>query len=206
MFPMASGGNDLNEQTGRIGPNAIIRIAEVLRDASDEAALTEVFQTAGLDHYIDALPDEMVDEAEVTRLHQALRDTLGLAKARPLARRAGTLTGDYLLAKRIPRPAQWILAVLPPPLACRVLLGAIQQNAWTFAGTGTFSTQPGNPAILKIERCPICRGARTSEPICDYFAATYERLFTRLVHRRATVVETECEATGAAACTFEVIY
>ncbi len=37
-------------------------------------------------------------------------------------------------------------------------------------------------------------------PLCDYYAATFERLFRALVHPRAVVVETACEACGADAC------
>jgi divinyl protochlorophyllide a 8-vinyl-reductase len=40
--------------------------------------------------------------------------------------------------------------------------------------------------------------------LCDYYAATFERLFQALVDRGALVTETECEANGGSACNFEV--
>jgi divinyl protochlorophyllide a 8-vinyl-reductase len=60
------------------------------------------------------------------------------------------------------------------------------------------------PVVLLIEGCPICRGAHAAAPICDYYAATFLRLFTRLVHTRAVVRETACAAAGAGACRFEI--
>jgi divinyl protochlorophyllide a 8-vinyl-reductase len=41
-------------------------------------------------------------------------------------------------------------------------------------------------------------------PACDYYAATFERLFTVLVHPDAKVVETDCMGRGASACRFEI--
>ncbi|WP_235823343.1 4-vinyl reductase [Azohydromonas sediminis] len=41
-------------------------------------------------------------------------------------------------------------------------------------------------------------------PACDFYAATFERLFRALVHPRASVAETACEACGDDACRFEV--
>lgn len=194
----------LDAGPARIGPNAIIRVAEALRAQAGEAATAALFRTAGLEHYLQAMPGHMVDEREVIALHQRLRPALGEAPARAVAREAGLLTGDYLLANRIPRAAQRVLRVLPPSLASRVLLRAIGGHAWTFAGSGTFRAELGHPVRLSIANCPLCRGTRAEAPLCDYYAATFERLFRTLVSRRATVVETQCQATGASACVFEI--
>lgn len=184
----------------RIGPNAITRVAEALgRDRAPR-----VFAVAGLAHHLRAPPEAMVDETEVVRLHRALRGVLGDREARRIARRAGELTGDYLLAHRIPAAARRVLRALPAALAAPLLLAAIRRHAWTFAGSGRFSATAGRPATLVIEGNPLCRGAVSDEPLCDYYAATFERLFRALVHPRARVVETACEACGAGECRFEV--
>jgi divinyl protochlorophyllide a 8-vinyl-reductase len=194
----------LPAHAGRIGPNAITRVAEVLRARRGEAAVAALFRRAGLLPYLTQPPEAMVDEAEVTRLHQVLRESLGPALAKGVAREAGTRTADYLLAHRIPRPAQAVLKRLPPPLAARALLSAIRGHAWTFAGSGRFEAQAGHPVVLSITGNPMCRGATLTEPGCDFYAATFERLFRVLVHPASTVVETQCEACGAAMCRFEV--
>lgn len=192
------------EHAARIGPNAVIRVAEALRSEFGPDGAQGVFAAAGLARYLDAPPEQMVDEAEVALLHRRLRESLGNEAARRIGRAAGLRTGDYLLAYRIPRPVQWLLRSLPAPLAARVLLAAIARHAWTFAGSGRFRALHGRPLLLFIERNPLCRGVRADQPLCDFYAATFERLFRELVHRATRVREIACESTGAPACVFEV--
>lgn len=189
----------------RIGPNAITRVAQALQDLLGAAAAQRVFERAQLAHYLAVPPSSMVNEAEVQRLHQALRAECDAAMVRRVARLAGERTGDYLLAHRIPRAAQVVLGALPSRLAARVLLMAIGRHAWTFAGGGIFTAQPGRPLRLRIVHCPLCAGrtARAAVTQCDYYTATFERLLTRLVDRRIRVVEVRCEAVGDEACEFE---
>jgi divinyl protochlorophyllide a 8-vinyl-reductase len=189
---------------GRIGPNAVIRVAEVLTEEMGAAATRTLFTAAGLSRYLDAMPDEMIDEDEVTLLHAVLRERLGVARARHVGWQAGHRTGDYLLAHRIPKFAQMLLKRLPPHLSSNLLLRTIGRHAWTFAGSGTFSVRPGRPLRLVIAGGPICRGAKTSEAVCDFYAATFERLYRELVDPRTRAVEIACEAAGAAECVFEL--
>ncbi|MGQ9659292.1 MAG: bacteriochlorophyll 4-vinyl reductase [Thermochromatium sp.] len=191
------------DRHGRIGPNAVIRVFETLNERRDSTVAETVFRRAGLGGYLDALPEAMVPEEEVIALHQALRETLGIAEAREIAREAGRRTGDYLLARRIPRPVQAILKILPPRLASRTLLKAISGNAWTFVGTGQFAVTSDNPPWIEITHSPLCRGARASEPLCDFYAGTFERLFRALVHPHSVVTETACQAMGDPSCLFK---
>lgn len=192
------------EHAARIGPNAVTRIADALRAEFGPDGARGVFAAAGLVRYLDAPPQRMVDEGEVALLHRRLRESLGTDAARRIGREAGLRTGDYLLAHRIPWPVQWLLRALPAPLAARVLLGAIGRHAWTFAGSGRFRVLHGTPLLLFIEDNPLCRGVVADEPLCDFYAATFERLFRVLVHPASAVREVACEATGAPACVFEV--
>ncbi|WP_431267705.1 bacteriochlorophyll 4-vinyl reductase [Dankookia sp. P2] len=199
---MDGGAHSLVPGGGRIGPNAITRMAEALpRDAVDA-----LFAEAGLAGYRRAPPTGMVAEREVAALHRVLRARLDRTHYAAAAREAGRRTADYLLANRIPRPVQGLLRVLPAPLAARLLCAAIRRHAWTFAGSGAFAARPGRPTLLSIEGCSLCRGAALDQPACVYFAATFERLFAALVHRRARVTEVACAAMGDPACVFEVAY
>jgi divinyl protochlorophyllide a 8-vinyl-reductase len=207
---------------GRIGPNAVTRLAEALDELAGAPATDAVFGAAGLQRYRHAPPSTMVDEAVVTSLHAALRSSLAPTDATTVARRAGALTGDYLLANRIPAPVRMVLRALPVSWAARLLVRAMAQHAWTFAGSGTFSAVAvsdrsgpgvtartedgsGRPRMqLAVSSCPLCRGSSAPAPVCDYFAATFERLFRALVSSSATVRETVCQATGSSACRFEV--
>ena len=189
---------------GRIGPNAITRVAEALQALAGNERAEMVFARAGLLPHWRKPPEQMVDETEVARLHAALRATMGEAQARRVAREAGTRTGNYLLAHRIPGPARRLLRALPARLAARALIAAVTRHAWTFAGSGRFTARPGNPVRLEIRGNPLIRGLVVEAPSCDFYAATFERLFRALVHPAARVRETACEACGDDACRFEV--
>jgi divinyl protochlorophyllide a 8-vinyl-reductase len=189
---------------GRIGPNAITRVAEVLPALVGSSATWALFERAGLLHHLRQPPQAMVEEAEVRRLHGALREQLGAATAREVARAAGLCTANYLLAHRIPQPLQRLLRLMPAWLAARVLLAAITRNAWTFVGSGVFQSHVGTPVVLTIQHNPLCQGVAADTPACDYYAATFERLFKALVHRHARVCEVSCEACGDSECRFEI--
>lgn len=195
----------------RIGPNAIIQVADAVQAAAGGGVTAELFAAAGLTPYLRSPPAGMVDEREVIRLHAALRARLPADDVRRIVRHAGAATGDYLLANRIPAIAQWVLRALPAGLASRALLAAIAKHSWTFAGSGTFTARPadrrtGRPVTVAIGDCPLCRGAHADAPICDYYAATFERLFRRLVAPAAVATETGCSARGDAACTFAITW
>jgi divinyl protochlorophyllide a 8-vinyl-reductase len=189
---------------GRIGPNAVTRVAQALRVEIGEPATRAVFEHAALLEALDAPPEDPVDEVEVRRLHVALRDALDPPRVERIAREAGRLTGDYLLAKRIPAPAQAVLKRLPAAIAERLLLGAVARHAWTFAGSGRFAVRAGHPMAVEIADNPVCRGVSADAPGCVYHAATFERLWRTLVSPHARVVETACCACGAPACRFEL--
>ena len=187
--------------TARIGPNAILQLVPVLDACVGAAARQRLFLDAG----VAELPDgrDMIDEAPVARLHQALRrDLPDIAPA--VAASAGTATGDYVIANRIPAFARTLLRLLPAGLAARALSRAITRHAWTFAGSGTFRVASLKPLVFEITGNPIVRGERAERPVCDWHAAVFERLFRRLVADDYRVVETTCAAAAGAVCRFDV--
>lgn len=186
------------EPAHRIGPNAIIQVAQALRALHGEALARRVFGAAGLSALLDHPPERMTDERIVAALHRTLHTLLPADDAAEVAAEAGTRTADYLLARRIPRPVQWLLCALPARLAAPLLLRAIERNAWTFAGSGRVFVTPGTPAVIEIEDNPVATGP------CHYHIAVFTRLFQVLVHPRAEVRETLCCASGAAACRFAI--
>ena len=191
---------------GRIGPNAIVRTVEALRERVGAGAAGSLLREAGLGRCGEPFPDQLVAETEVTALFGALHRSLAENDARAVARRAGERTADYLLAHRIPRVAQLVLPRLPSWMASRGLLSAMRGSAWTFAGSSEFTARDGRPAVLTFRRCPFCRDLRARAPVCDYYAGTFERLYRELVARGARVRETACTATGGSVCVFEVRY
>ncbi len=193
-------------QAGRIGPNAVIRLAEAVDAIESKAVTKRLFIAADLEAYVHALPQAMVPEEEVTLLHRRLRSDLGPARAATVSWIAGLRTADYLLANRIPKPVQRLLRVLPRRLAAFILLKAIGAHAWTFAGTSRFSWKMGRPITLRFEDCPLCRGDHSATPCCSYYAATFEHLFRKLINPDTAVTEVECTAAGGTACLFEIAF
>lgn len=191
------------DASARIGPNAITQVAAALEAALGAPTQRLVFESAKLEHHLSVPPAAMIDEADVIRLHRALREQLGPGRARDIARDAGRRTGEYLLANRIPAPAQALLRRTPARLASRALLAGIRGHAWTFAGSGAFTAEAGRPTRLAIADSPLCRGVHSEDPVCDYYSATFERLFRELVHPDVRVAELACGAQGAEACRFE---
>jgi divinyl protochlorophyllide a 8-vinyl-reductase len=194
------------EAAGRIGPNAIIRTVEVLRETLGDARTAALLRDAGLDGYERELPQEMVPESEVTSLFATLYRELGVRSAREVAQSSGERTGEYLLANRIPRAAQAALKLLPATLASRGLLAAIRGNTWTFAGSSRVLLTDGRPALVSFSDCPLCRGLSAESSVCHYYASTFERLYRVLVHPGANAAEISCQAAGAPACTIEIRY
>ena len=188
----------------RIGPNAILQVIEAVTATKGESACEALFSFAGLLHHLAVKPTEMVSEHDVATLQRALRERFGAEEARALSWDAGLRTGDYLLANRIPKFAQVMLRFVSAPFAARILAGAIAKHSWTFAGSGTFSFRPGKPFVFEIVNNPLCSQIKAEEPLCDFYAATFERIFRAIVHPSSRVVETRCEASGDGACVFEV--
>ena len=190
---------------GRIGPNAVTRLGEALRALYGDPMAARVFGAAALAHMLREPPCDMVDEGAVARLHGSAHAELGAEAASQVGREAGLRTADYLLTHRIPRPLQRLLPWLPAPVAARVLVAAIGRHAWTFAGRGLFTAQWRHGGVrLAIAGCPLCRDIRAARPACDFYCATFERLFATLVCRAARVSEVACQAGGSPACMFEV--
>jgi divinyl protochlorophyllide a 8-vinyl-reductase len=189
---------------GRIGPNSVIRLAEALDSFESRAVTSRIFGACGVGQYLDKPPADMVDEAEVASLHREMHRAFGDSRARSVAWVAGRRTADYLLANRIPRPAQRVLKLMPAKLASRILVEAIKKNAWTFAGTGEFSATHRGGAIISIANCALCRDCHSTTPYCDYYSGVFEHLFAELVHPRAIAREIACSAMGAPKCVFAI--
>lgn len=182
----------------RVGPNAIIQMAHALEAAGGPALAWRIFECAGLAPLLARPPEEMVPEATVARLNATVLAQLPGASSAALLREAGLRTGDYILAHRIPRPAQWLLRCMPAALAAPVLMKAVARHAWTFAGSGAVRIGGGARPWIAIAANPL------AQPGCPWHGAVFERLFRRLVAAGCTVTHPRCCARGDADCLFEI--
>lgn len=184
----------------RVGPNAIIQTREALDEFCGTAKRTAIFEQAGLGTLADDRLRDLVDVGQVNALNQAIGQRLRPQVAHAVLRRAGELTGAYVLENRIPKPAHRLLKALPRAIAQRLLMKAIARNAWTFAGQARVET--GADWIL-IHANPICQGPLGFSR-CEWHMAVFSRLFETLVDPRIRICETHCIGQGSEGCRFTV--
>jgi len=183
---------------GKVGPNAIIQLADVLADRLGLEERGAALRAAGLARYLAADPERMIDEREAAALHKVVQ------ARQPqdwdeLSWEAGERTAEYLLENRIPMSAQWLLKRLPPAWSARMLVRSIKAHAWTFAGSGDFSARLERGAVvISIAANPIAM------PGCPWHRGVFTRLFRELVSPRVLVRHEHCCAHGAPACKFVI--
>lgn len=194
-------GDDVTEGRHTVGPNAVIQTRAALDEIAGVNARRTIFAASGFGFLSERDPDGMVEARIVNALNYEVAAQLDPQTAHAVLRRAGELTGDYILANRIPKPAQGLLKRLPGPLAQRLLMAAIAKNAWTFAGHARIET---GPDFIAIHDNPICLG-KVGFSSCIWHAAVFRRLFTTLVDPAITIHETECVGWGGEACRFEIV-
>ncbi|TAG12817.1 MAG: bacteriochlorophyll 4-vinyl reductase, partial [Rhodobacterales bacterium] len=169
----------------RIGPNAILQLVVVLDGQLGRAGRDKLMQAAG-----QAVPPPdagMWPEAACRAVHLTVYRDLP-ERAEALMTRAGTATADYILAHRIPAPAQALIRAMPAPLGARLLTAAITRHAWTFAGSGRFRVTSRKPLLVEIADNPLSPGA--GRP-CHWHAAVFTRLYRALVWPSAFVEPSE---------------
>jgi len=193
-----------------IGPNAVSQTIAALDALHGRRCTEAVFARAALEPWLRNPPETMVDERAVATLHRSVREQVPFEEAQQIMADAGQRTGVYILGNRIPRLAHHLLPRLPVGLAGRVLLRAIRQHAWTFAGSGRFSVKaaPGQQRAwdLQLENNPLARTERHAQPICVWHQAVFQTLFDALLRGDIHVEETACLAAGDDCCRFRVTH
>jgi divinyl protochlorophyllide a 8-vinyl-reductase len=190
-------------QPAKIGPNALIQTVRALREQIRDAKITAILQQCNQESLLYEAPSEMVHERAFETLVGAVADQLGVESAYQILWRSGTLTADYLLEHRIPRPFQLLLRPLPPKPALALLLAAIRQHAWTFVGSGRF--------VYRVRQTPqltVSTHIQPIEAVCGFYGGTFEHLFRTLVASQTrvgtTTSVTNREPTGQASCIYTI--
>ncbi len=186
-----------SHETGRVGPNAVLQLIDVMREHEDAGLTGRVFDAAGLTFLLTCPPSTMVDERIPAALFCALWQELPADVAARIARKAGRRTADYIVANRIPGLAARALYWSPPRLAAPLLLKAIEKHAWTFAGSGHCRTRSRPGIVIDIRDNPLAMQG------CVWHVAVFERLFHRLIAPGMRVRHTACCLAGGEHCRFE---
>ena len=191
--------------SGKIGPNSIIQTIAALREAYGPVESSAILVRGGSADLLDRMPTAMVDEREFHSLARLLVDQIGDEHAGHILKRAGQLTAEYLLQNRIPRPIQLLLRALPPWLGLRLLLPAINKNAWTFAGSGAFEYTSSGKPYVSIANRRLSDAPELAAAVCSYYKGTFEHLLRTLVDRRVALWENSCQAQGGHACVYQIV-
>ncbi len=190
--------------SGRIGPNAVLQLIPALADAGGQRLVERVFAEAAASDLLEHPPQTMVDQARVRMLFAAVQQICDPPLCQAIMTDAGTRTGAYILANRIPALAQSLLKRLPVRLARRLLAFAIAKNAWTFAGTGRVTIFYGRPLVLSIADNPIAIRSEAGPSACVWHEAVISTLFRALAGPDTVIRETHCCAAGDSDCRFEI--
>lgn len=182
---------DSNLRSGRIGPNAILQMLPVLDRVFGPDRCSRMLAAAGLSEIPDGR--SMIPETDAARLHRRLRVEAPRLAPR-IAADAGFATADYILANRIPWPAQLVLKALPAGPSARLLSRAIAQHAWTFAGSGDFHVV--DRWTFELGNNPLILGETSGSCLCHWHAAVFEGLYRALVSPGCRCEETRCAAQG----------
>ncbi len=172
---------------GLIGPNAVLKTLDVMRERLDASSCAGVLRDARLERAPSG--EDMIPEIEAMRLHRwlAMHEPV---ECLAIAQEAGARTADYIIANRIPAPARLLLRCLPATLAAPLLMKAIRAHAWTFIGSGAFSAD--NAWHFRIDRTEADDAIMPTESLFVWYSAVFERLYQRLVHPGA-----RCRDLGA---------
>lgn len=185
----------------RVGPNAILQTLAALDELCGPPARNRVLNVAGLGALVLDRPQQMVSVSLVNALNRAILSTLDRQVAERVMRRAGELTGLYILENRIPKLMRNILPRLPGPVSRAILMRAIIAHSWTFAGSARVRASGRR---IEIVDNPICLG-RAGFAGCFWHAAVFETLFAALVSPDIAVAEIACTGRGDEACRFELV-
>ena len=187
----------ISPSSAQIGPNAVLQLLYVLRDrfarSRGDDLVWALAEDTNTTHYLLSPPQSMSPLVDAVRLFAAVGQSFDLTTARAIFVEAGYRTADYIIANRIPRPAQILLRVLPQPLAIRVLARAIMANAWTFVGDGRLKVTYLIPLRLEI------RGTSLQSPDGIWHLSVVQRLYQRLVSKSLNCVSISHNETLSAA-------
>lgn len=164
-----------------IGPNSVTQLEHACDQILGREQTVYLFTAAGFYKYIQMPPIKMVPEDHPAKLFDMLYRIYPKDVADRVAKLAGVLTADYVIANRIPGFASKLLRWVPAKLAGSGLLKAIQKNSWTFAGSGICQAGTEVEPHVNITDNPL------RMPGAAWHVGVFERMFRRLVCAHATV-------------------
>jgi len=143
----------------------------------------------------------------VAGLPRALEQRYGAASGRGLALRIGRSAFKYLLQRR--GDTMGLNSVdfrfQRAPLRMKTGLHLLAQELIKDSGDRITISEDAAYWVWRSERCPVCWGRETGEASCYLTVGLIQEFLAWAGSGRYyRVIETECRAAGAAACTFRI--
>jgi predicted hydrocarbon binding protein len=141
--------------------------------------------------------------SDVGSIQIALEDAYGLRGGRGVSLRAGRASFKYILRLYGEALGLTDLAYRLLPAPARLKSGLAALAGWfSDLSQGAVSVEPDQNAWLwRMERCPLCWGRQSIEPVCTYTVGLIQELLAWTSGGKIyQVQETDCLAMGKPAC------
>ncbi len=184
-----------------------------IEDVLGQNGLTAVLRESGLDRYIDNPPPNNLEHGilarEFAQLNAAVETFTGRA-GKGMLRRIGRSAFDWASKEQIKTMglANLALKALPQKLRMQAILMGIKKgliNNLDYSKIDIAFDSGTHIFTNHTNAIPHMRSSKT--PVCHMLVGTLEQAMafaTGKSWQDFDVVETECRATGAAACRFEI--
>jgi len=191
----------------RMGRIMLQAMEEVIGRAGVHAVLSLASQGEFVENYPPAESERTFAFESVSGLHTALEQAYGPRGGRGLALRIGRACFNYGLREYGSQLGLSETAFRLMPLSAKLRVGA-----HSFAELFNHHTdqvvkveEGGDHLLWHIERCPLCWGRTSEEPLCHLAVGLLqESLYWLSGGKIFDVEETRCIARGDPACTFRI--
>jgi len=150
---------------------------------------------------------EKISFGEISTIQNFLETIYGQQGGRGIAQRAGRASSSMIIRKFGQRMGLNVLdyRLLPTPTRIKVGLAALANTVSELCCEPFQATEDGEAWIWQVHTCPVCWQRQSEKPAC-YFVVGLLQEFVATVSggKMHNVVETECLAAGAQACTFRI--
>jgi predicted hydrocarbon binding protein len=150
---------------------------------------------------------ERIAFGEISTIQHFLETVYGQQGGRGIAQRAGRASSSMIIRKFGPRMGLNALdyRLLPTPTRIRVGLAALAGTVSELCCEPFQATEDGEAWIWQVHTCPVCWQRQSEKPACYFVVGLLQEFVATISGGKIhNVVETECLAAGADACTFRI--
>ncbi len=193
-------------------PNSIVRdFLLAMEDVMGHNGVSAVLNLAGMHDWVGHYPPDdlepSVDFGEFSAINGTLMEMYGPRGGRALARRSAWVTFSDLLKKggafaELTRIGDQNLSVDDVLSKGLPALVAVMDQ---LSDQTSEVRSEADHYVIRLERCPVCWGRKSSEPTCHAIVGLLEEYLRWLSNGTAfEILETRCMAMGDAVCEFQV--